>query len=126
MAADGLRRGENAVVLALAQGKTTDQAAQAGGVSGRTVRRWLADDHAFAARVKELRGELLDRAVGALVDASLEAIATLRCSLHAESESVRVRAATAILNAMVSIRESVDLEERLAALEAAERESQHG
>ncbi|GAA3531318.1 hypothetical protein GCM10022419_008040 [Nonomuraea rosea] len=125
MAENVPRKGEEAVLVALASGRTVTDAAKAGGVARRTVSRWLADDHTFALRVKELRGELLDRAVGALVDASLEAIATLRCSLHADNEHVRVRAATAILSAVVTIRESVDLEERLAALEAAEQESQH-
>lgn len=38
MAARGLRGRENAVLLALAQGSTTDQAGKAAGVSGRTVR----------------------------------------------------------------------------------------
>lgn len=121
MAARDLRGRENAVLLALAQGSTTDQAGKAAGVSGRTVRRWMADPD-FAARVAELRAELLARTVGALVDASLDAVRTLRECLKARSEATRVRAATALLNALVVVRESVDLEQRLAALEAADRD----
>ncbi|MGS2640252.1 helix-turn-helix domain-containing protein [Streptosporangium sp. G12] len=115
------RRGENAVLLALASGVSIADAARAGGVSPRTVNRWL-DNHAFTTQVAELRAQLLGRTVGALIEASVEAVATLRCSLHADSEAVRVRAATAILSAVITIRESVDLEERLAALETAEKE----
>lgn len=118
MAADGLRRGEIKVLLALARGASTDAAGAAGGISGRTVRRWLQDD-AFQAKVSALRAELLGRTVGQLVDAATEAVATLRGSLSAESEAVRVRAAVAILNALVTLRESVDLEVRIGALEAA-------
>lgn len=121
MAENVRHRGENAVLLALAIGSTMTDAACAGGVSERTVRRWMTDP-TFAARVAELRAELLGRTVGALVDASLDAVATLRACLTAKSEAIRVRAATALLNALVVVRESVDLEQRLAALEAADRD----
>lgn len=122
--ANVLRRGENAVILALAQGRSTDEAGRAGGVTGRTVRRWL-EDPSFAARVSEVRVQILDRTVGALVDASLDAVATLReMAVNAQSEAVRVRASTAILNALVVVRESVDLEQRLAALEAAGKDGE--
>lgn len=120
MTADGLRRDKNAVLLALAQGHSTDAAGRAGGVSGRTVRRWLADDADFRAKVGALRRELLDQTVGGLADAAVEAVATLRAMLEADSEAVRVRAARAILTAVITVRESVDIEERLAALEAAQ------
>ncbi|MFC7382853.1 hypothetical protein [Sphaerisporangium rhizosphaerae] len=113
------------MLLALAGGRNVTEAARAGAVSPRTVRRWLEDD-AFAVQVGAMRAELLGRTVGALIEASLEAVATLRACLNAESEATRVRAATAILNAVVVIRESVDLEERLAALEAAETDRTHG
>ena len=114
-------RGENAVLLALATGSTMTDAARAGGVSERTVRRWMTNPD-FAARVAALRADLLARTVGALVDASLDAVRTLRECLNARSEATRVRAATALLNALVVVRESVDLEQRIAALEAADRD----
>lgn len=126
MTGNGLRRGENAALLALARGATTDQAGEEAGVSGRTVRRWLQDDDVFAGRVLELRTQILGRTVGALIDASTEAVATLRACLNANSEATRVRAATAILNATITLRESVDFEERLAALEETAQRRQHG
>jgi len=114
-------RGENAALLVLAQGGSAEDAARAAGVSSRTIHRWAADPD-FAARVAELRAELLARTVGALVDASLDAVRTLRECLKARSEATRVRAATALLHALVVVRESVDLEQRIAALEAADRD----
>lgn len=118
MAAEDLPRDKNAVLLALAQGASTDAAGAAGNVSGRTVRRWLEDDQ-FRTDVQALRRGMLDQTVGQLADAAVEAVATLRKMLDAQSEAVRVRAARAILAAVITVRESVDLEERIAALEAA-------
>lgn len=122
--ANVLRRGENAVILALAQGRSTDEAGKAGGVTGRTVRRWL-EDPSFAARVSEVRVQILDRTVGALVDASTEAVATLRSLMSgSSSDNVRMRAALGLLDAVVTMRESLELERRIAALEDAMREGE--
>lgn len=119
-----LRRGENAVILALAQGCSTDEAGRAGGVTGRTVRRWLQDP-SFAARVNEVRVQILDRAVGGLVDASTEAVRVLReLMAGSKSDNVRMRAALGILDAVVTMRESLELERRIAALEDAMREGE--
>jgi hypothetical protein len=105
------------VLLALARGRTQTDAAQAGDVSERTVRRWLEDPE-FRAEVTALRGELLDRTVGGLVDAAGDAVATLRRALDSDDVVVQVRAARAILHALITVRESADLEARIAALEA--------
>lgn len=115
--------GKTAAALALAQGRATDEAGTAGGVSGRTVRRWLAQDPDFRRDVSRLRGELLDRAIGYLAAASVDAVTTLHQSLKAEAEPVRVRAATAILSSNVTLRESVDLERRIIELETAAQEN---
>jgi hypothetical protein len=122
--ANVLRRGETAVILALAQGCSTDEAGRAGGVTGRTVRRWMTDP-TFAARVSEMRVQILDRAVGALVGASTEAVATLRELMRgSSSDNVRMRAALGILDAVVTMRESLELERRIAALEDAMKEGE--
>jgi hypothetical protein len=112
-----LPEGKLAAVFALARGRSTTEAAGAAKVTDRTIRRWL-DDPDFRAEVHKLRSNLLGQTVGALVDAAIEAVATLRASLTADSEPVRVRAAVAILSSVVTIRETADLEERIAALEA--------
>lgn len=114
--------GKTAAILALARGQTTTEAADAGGISPRTLRRWQ-DDPAFRREVARLRAGLLDHTVGALVDAALDAVATLHRALDAEDESVRVRAARAILAALIQVRESADLEARIGALEAAAEEN---
>lgn len=107
--------------LLLARGKSTDAAGATVGVDGSTVRRWRQDPD-FKTEVTRLRGELLSQTVGSLVDAATDAVSTLREALGAESPAIRVRAAVAILSAMISTREAADVEERLAALEAAAAE----
>lgn len=117
MPATDRRKGETVVLAALAAGQTTTQAAEAAGVNPRTVRRWLEDDE-FRDQVAQLRRDMLTGTVGQLTDAATQAVATLRDMLSANSEQVRVSAARAILSALVVVRESVDLEQRIDALEA--------
>lgn len=110
-----------AAVLALAQGRTTGQAAKAAGVSGRTVLRWL-EEPAFRQEVADTRTELLHLAVGRLAAASTKAVDALVDSLDNERGQARVQAARTLLDACLALRESLDLEQRLAALETAQRE----
>lgn len=108
---------ETAVAALLAH-PTYQEAARAAGVSESTLARWLREP-AFAAAVREARRRTLEQAIGALSAATAEAVATLRAMLGAEGESVRVRAAVAILEHALRGAETQDLEERIAALEAA-------
>ena len=58
------------------------------------------------------------QASGALPDAMTEATTTLRALLAAESETARLGAARSILELGIKVRETVELEERIAELEA--------
>jgi hypothetical protein len=60
---------------------------------------------------------MVDKALGRLADAMTEAADVLRNLLASEDERVRLPAARALLELGVKLRESVELEERLAALE---------
>lgn len=116
MPENGRRKGDAAFLLALAAGQTACDAALAAGIGERTATRQLADP-AFRTRVSELQGEMVARALGHLADGMAEAAETLRALLKAESESVRLGAARSLLELGNKLRESVELEERLAALE---------
>jgi sulfite exporter TauE/SafE len=107
-----------AAVAALLTHATYEEAAKAAGVGLSTLVRWLKDP-AFAAAVREARRRTLEQALGALSAAAAEAVETLRGMLGAQSEAVRVRAAVAILEHAMRGAEVTDLEERIAALEAA-------
>jgi len=103
---------------ALLTNPTHEAAAKAAGVSESTLARWMRDP-TFAAAVREARRRALEQALGALSAATAEAVETLRVLLGAEGEAVRVRAAVAILDHALRGAETQDLEERIAALEAA-------
>jgi hypothetical protein len=96
MTENAWRKGDAALVVALAAGKTVRQA------------------------VAEARSKLVDAALGQLADASAEAVTTLRALLHAEGESVRLGAARSILELGTKLRESVEFEQRISRLEGAQ------
>jgi hypothetical protein len=110
------RKGDAGLVTALAGGQTIRDAARASGVSEATVYRRL-EDPAFRQQVAEARGKLIDGALGQLADASTQAVTTLRALLGAEGELVRLGSARAILELGHKLRESVEMEARIAALE---------
>lgn len=104
------------IVAALASGHTLQEAAKAAGVSPRTVSRRLADP-AFKQRIHTLRAEMIGRALGRMADGMSDAAGTLRKLLKAKAESVRLGACRAMLELGVKLREAVEFEARLTALE---------
>jgi hypothetical protein len=121
MAGNGRKTGDEGLVIALAGGASVREAAEASGLSERTIYRRL-EDPAFRQQVQDVRGEFVRQAVGRLAAASTEAVATLRALLNADGESARLGAARSILELGSKLRESLELEARIAALEA----QQHG
>jgi hypothetical protein len=117
MAENGKEARADALLLtALAAGATIRGAARRAGVSERTAHRRLADP-AFRQRVTEARAEMVERALGQLADGSSEAVGTLRKLLKAKADFVKLSAARTILEMGNKLRESVELQQRIAALE---------
>lgn len=116
MAENGRRKGDTALLTALASGQTVRDAAQAAGIGERTAHRRTADP-AFRQLVASARASMIGQALGRLADGMTAAADKLRQLLEAESESVSLGAARLILELTVRLRESVELEERLTALE---------
>jgi hypothetical protein len=83
----------------LGQGATQAEAAEAAGVRRRTIQDWMKRDD-FAALVQETREREASSEPGAL--------ATLRELLKSPDDSVRLRAAIALLNAGRGGRDPVD------------------
>jgi hypothetical protein len=111
------RKGDAALVEALACGASAEGAARTAGVSPRTVYRRLADP-AFRAQVGAARAELVRREAGLLTVAGLGSIKALTALQEsATSEAVRLGAARAVLELSCKLRESADLQERVAAVE---------
>jgi len=110
------KQGGAALITALAGGATVQEAARQAGVSEATAYRRLRDA-GFCQQLAEARSAMIGRAVGVLARVSTAAAATLAGLLRAESESVRLGAARSILELATKMRESEELEQRIAALE---------
>ena len=117
MAGSGRRNADEALALAMAQGRTLRDAAQGAGVAERTAtRRWADAD--FRRRVAELRADMVQRSLGRMADGMADAADVLRQLLTAGTPpAVRLGAARSLLELGVKLRESTELEERLAELE---------
>jgi hypothetical protein len=124
MAEIGRRKGDAALLLALAAGQTVRDAARSAGIGERTATRRVADLD-FRRRVAELRAEMVSRALGKLADGMADAADTLRQLLRGR-DSVRLSAARALLELGNKLRESVELEQRIKALEEARPALQKG
>jgi predicted transcriptional regulator len=114
---------QEAVALALAAGKTIREAAAECAAGERTIKRWLAERPDLARRATVLRGEMVNRALGKMADGMTAAADTLRTLLNTEAESIRLGAARSLLELGTKLRESVELEARLQALEARQSQS---
>ena len=104
------------LLAALAGGASHQEAATQAGVSLRTVYRRL-EDAPFRQQLAARLGELIKRATGRLAAACSAAATTLALLLKADSESVRLGAARSILELATKMRETEELEGRMAALE---------
>jgi hypothetical protein len=113
----GRRNANEILLLALACGATAEAAAQKAGVSKTTVHRRLNDPE-FRQRLQQARAEILQRTTAALTASSMEAVKTL-VELQGGKipPSVRLGAARAVLELGAKLRETVELEERIRALE---------
>jgi hypothetical protein len=95
-----------------------ESAARAAGISARTAHRRLKEG-AFQQRLRDMRAEMVQRTAGMLTASGMEASKTLIALLDATiPPSVRRNAAQTILGLGLKLRESTDMEERIAALEA--------
>jgi hypothetical protein len=109
---------QEAAAVSLASGATIEVAARESGAGVRTVKTWLSALPAFGRRVQELRAEMTSRALGRLVDSMASAADTLGFLCRkGKSEMIRLGAARAVLELGNKLRETVELEQRIIALE---------
>jgi methylphosphotriester-DNA--protein-cysteine methyltransferase len=111
-----LSRKQEQAIGALLTEQTISGAAGQVGVSEVTLRRWLKQP-GFLAAYRSARREAMEKATAFLQQSAWAATTTLIRLLGANSESIRLRAATEILNQANKGLETLDHEERLAALE---------
>jgi transcriptional regulator with XRE-family HTH domain len=105
---------------ALLQGMSYEEAATSAGCSRSTVSRRM-NDPGFRARLDGLRAETLARVADVLAAEAIESVATLaRIRSDPEvSPSIQARAAATLIDSALRYRASVDLDQRVAAMESA-------
>jgi hypothetical protein len=116
------KKGEDALLLALAGGGLDAGPARQCQLTERTVYRRLQEP-AFNAKLRDMRSDMVKRAAGMLTAAATEAVRTL-LSLQKESTpaAVRLGAARAVLELGIKVRELAELEARIAELEESVKE----
>lgn len=113
----GRRRADDILLMALACGATTEGAAQKADIGVATVYRRLKDPD-FKDRLQKIRADIVQRTAGSATAAGIEAIKTLVALMRDSNPgSVRLGAARAVLELGTKLRESVELEQRIAVLE---------
>jgi hypothetical protein len=109
------RRDRLAVLLA--GGRAIKTAAEESGISERTAERWVREP-AFVAHVSDLRGRMVDAAVGKVAEALCYSVEVMIELLVEENPNVRLRAAAEIRDTLIRLREHADYDDRLTRLEA--------
>ncbi len=114
-------------VQALLSAASVVEAARVAHVGERTLFRWLTEP-IFRAALSEAEGALLDSATRRLLGLQDTAIETFENILKDEeaSQAIRLRAATAVLDYLLKLRELRNVEQRLTALEQAFAQQQAG
>jgi hypothetical protein len=110
-------RADDLLVAGVASGLSLREAAARANLSERTAKRRSVSP-AFQSELTAARARMLDDALGRLSYAAAAAAATLARLLGTHHPAgVRLRAAVSILEAAVKLRQAVEWEERLSALE---------
>lgn len=113
----GRRKADDRLLMALACGATVESAARQAGVGENTVYRRLREPD-FKARLRTIQADILQRTAAALTAAATESVRTLlELQKPGTPPATRLGAARAVLEIGLKIREIVDLEARIAALE---------
>lgn len=115
---------QRGAISALLTAPNVVEAAKIAGVSTASIYRWL-DESAFSAALSEAQGRAIDAAVRSLTALAERAIGVIQAALDdpAASHGVRLRAAGLALEMLLRLRDSHDVEQRLAALEGRDAES---
>jgi len=113
----GLSTKQQKALDALLRGCTQEAAAREAGVSRRTLGRWMSRNVAFQQALRDAEQEALKRIQRRLVGLAENACDALAAALRGDSQPAQVRAAEIVLARLMPLRELVEIEERLKALE---------
>jgi hypothetical protein len=125
MAQDKLTTAQRRGIESLLAHTSITDAAAAAKVSRRTMTRWLTDE-TFRAELRQAENEVLQgvsRQLATLAAASLTVLHDVLIS-DAHLPAHKLKAAETVLSKLAPMRELIDFESRLAALEAAQHATQ--
>ena len=105
------------VIELLLTSSTVGEAAAAAKVSRNSIYRWMKDD-TFISELRSAEAEAVQGLSRALVGLGEKATRALADALDSDKITIRLRASEIVIGNLLKIRELVDLESRLAALEA--------
>ena len=114
---DKLPRKQEVAIACLLTEPTHEAAARKAGISGSTLSRWLKLD-SFVAAYRAARAQAIEKAIATLQGNTWAASSVLLQSLGSKSDALRLRAAVEIWTLALKGKEILELEERIAALEA--------
>lgn len=108
-------------VAALLQSRSVKDAATAAGISERTAARWLNENPAVQAALRQTQDAALSQAARLAAGRAAGAISVLHAVMVGDDTGsmARIAAARELLRAALALSENVTTNERLAALEAA-------
>jgi len=114
MAQNDTKRGE--AIQALLTCRTMEEAATTAGVGRRTLYRYL-DDPDFQNELRSKRTALMDSALDSIKGKVQKAVDQLSALLDCEEDRTRRLACKDLIDYSLKIKETQDIEERLAAIE---------
>jgi hypothetical protein len=113
----GWRPKQQFAAIALAGGATFAETAKQVKISERQIYNWMCNQE-FRLYVDKLRSGMVNEALGMLTRAATESARTMVELLKDKESSIRLRAAQAVIHTIARLREHIEFERRIAALEA--------
>lgn len=124
MLSDTLTPAQRRAIEALLTAKNISAAAATAKVSRRALTRWLAEDEPFCAELRRAEGEVLQgvaRRLASLAAASLDVLHEMLTG-DDQAPALKLKAADIVLSKLAPMKELIDFEQRLSALENARHE----
>lgn len=112
----GLSSKQRGVLIALADERTITAAATKAHVSRSSIYRWL-EDPLFRGEVGRIRRRLFEEALELLNAGQAKAVSRMLEALNDHDRNIRLRAAIAIVQLGLDVKEGAEMENRLADLE---------
>ena len=117
MPTPGLELKQERVLAALIENANITKACKAAGVTRKTFYNWQDADPAFRLRLQSIRERMITEALDGLAMRTRAALEAIDAALADPHPATRLRAAQAVLDHLMKLKDMVDVEARLKRLE---------